>query len=286
MGVQSLHDPTPCASARAHPHSGRGARLEDARRAGFDNVNLDFIFGLPGQTVEQWDVTLREIVGWGAEHFSLYSLILEESTPLYAQVLGGRVSVPDEDSTAEMYERAIEGFGAAGYAQYEISNWAKAANQEPRIENQNVGEREILGFSVLGSRVGLPPQPGLLAERRHLAAGSAGAHEHVFPAALLGCARHRRLYRARLGGGGSPLAELIELSARDLAAETMFMGLWLNSGVGFAHFRERCGTEMRDVLDDELRELEALGLPAADELGVRLTARGRMLGNQVSRALV
>ncbi len=284
MGVQSLHDPTLRVLGRIHTAAEARASFEDARRAGFDNVNLDFIFGLPGQTVEQWDATLREIVGWGAEHFSLYSLILEESTPLYAQVLGGRVSVPDEDSTAEMYERAIEGFGAAGYAQYEISNWAKAANQEPRIENQNVGEREILGSRFLVPEWACHHNLAYWLNADYLAAG-AGAHGHVFPqrySDVLGIDD----YIGRLGGGGSPLAELIELSARDLAAETMFMGLRLNSGVGFAHFRERCGTEMRDVFDDELRELEALGLLAADELGVRLTARGRMLGNQVFERFV
>ena len=82
------------------------ASYEDARRAGFENINLDFIFGLPGQTIEQWDATLREIGDWQTDHFSLYSLILEATTPLYAQVVGGRLSVPDEDATADMYERA------------------------------------------------------------------------------------------------------------------------------------------------------------------------------------
>ena len=296
MGVQSLHDPTLRVLGRIHTAAEARASFEDARRAGFDNVNLDFIFGLPGQTVEQWDATLREIVGWGAEHFSLYSLILEESTPLYAQVLGGRVSVPDEDSTAEMYERAIEGFGAAGYAQYEISNWAiqdEVLNVESSALNSDTlytaGSDVQPNSKLKTQNLNLPSRAchhnlAYWLNADYLAAG-AGAHGHVFPqrySDVLGIDD----YIGRLGGGGSPLAELIELSARDLAAETMFMGLRLNSGVGFAHFRERCGTEMRDVFDDELRELEALGLLAADELGVRLTARGRMLGNQVFERFV
>src|SRR5262245_12833434 len=125
MGVQSLHDPTLKLLGRIHTAAEARASYEDARRAGFDSVNLDFIFGLPGQTPAQWEATLDQVVGWGADHFSLYSLILEERTPLYAQVMGGRVSVPDDDATATMYELAIERLGAAGYVQYEISNWTR-----------------------------------------------------------------------------------------------------------------------------------------------------------------
>ncbi|HEY3229714.1 MAG TPA: coproporphyrinogen-III oxidase family protein, partial [Roseiflexaceae bacterium] len=100
MGVQSLHDPTLKILGRIHTAAEARASYEDARRAGFDNLNLDFIFGLPGQTLEQWDATLREIATWNVDHFSLYSLILEQKTPLYAQVMGGRISIPDDDATA------------------------------------------------------------------------------------------------------------------------------------------------------------------------------------------
>jgi oxygen-independent coproporphyrinogen-3 oxidase len=76
MGVQSLHDPTLRVLGRIHTAAEARASYEDARRAGFENINLDFIFGLPGQTIEQWDATLREIGTWQTDHFSLYSLIL------------------------------------------------------------------------------------------------------------------------------------------------------------------------------------------------------------------
>src|SRR5215213_11528807 len=130
MGVQSLHDPTLRVLGRIHTAAEARISYEDARGAGFDNINLDFIFGLPGQTIEQWDATLREIGGWQTDHFSLYSLILEQKTPLYAQVVGGRLSVPDQDATADMYEHAIELLGAAGYQQYEISNWARDRREQ------------------------------------------------------------------------------------------------------------------------------------------------------------
>jgi len=284
MGVQSLHDPTLRVLGRIHSAAEARASYEDARRAGFDNINLDFIFGLPGQTAEQWDATLREITTWDTDHFSLYSLILEEKTPLYAQVMGGRLSVPDEDATGEMYERAIERLGAAGYVQYEISNWARTKNQEPRTKNHFIDET-----SVLNSRFSVPwyachHNLAYWLNADYLACG-AGAHGHLYPRRyfdVLGIDD----YIARVRAGRSPIAEVTPLTARDLAAETMFMGLRLNAGVSFAHFRDRCGADMDDLYAAELADLVRLGLLERDDVGVRLTARGRMLGNQVFQRFV
>jgi oxygen-independent coproporphyrinogen III oxidase len=294
MGVQSLHDPTLKLLGRIHTAAEAHASYEDARRAGFASVNLDFIFGLPGQTLAQWDATLREIAGWGADHFSLYSLILEERTPLYAQVMGGRVSVPDDDATAAMYELAIERLGAAGYVQYEISNWAKAQNTECRMQNAEAGDTQAnlepslhnrdSQFSIINSSFYIPDRAchhnlAYWLNADYLACG-AGAHGHLFPRRyfdVLGIDE----YIGRIRAGASPIAETTELTAQDLQAETMFMGLRLNAGVGYAHFRDRCGVELDQVYGATLDELAALGLLTRDDYGVRLTQRGRMLGNQV-----
>lgn len=264
MGVQSLHDPTLRVLGRIHSAAEARASFEDARVAGFDSINLDFIFGLPGQTVAQWEATLREIVTWGADHFSLYSLILEESTPLYAQVISGRISVPDDDVTGAMYELAQEYFAAAGYIQYEISNWARsdAASPTPLVPRHACQHNLAYWLNA-----------------DYLAAG-AGAHGHLYPrryADVLGIDD----YIAAVRAGRAPIAEVTELTPRDLAAETMFMGLRLNAGVSAAHFRDRCGAELAEVFSAELTELAAAGLLEVDARGARLTARGRMLGNQV-----
>jgi oxygen-independent coproporphyrinogen-3 oxidase len=283
MGVQSLHDPTLRVLGRIHTAAEARASYQDARRAGFENINLDFIFGLPGQTIQHWDATLREIVSWGTDHFSLYSLILEEKTPLYAQVMGGRLSVPDEDATAEMYERAIERLGAAGYAQYEISNWAR--NQGMRASGGGMQ-------SETPSHISHAPSPMYACHHNlaywlnadYLACG-AGAHGHVFPRRyydVLGIDE----YIGRVRSGQSPIGEITELSERDLAAETVFMGLRLNAGVSYEHFRDRCGAELGTIYGAELAELAELGLLERDERGVRLTERGRMLGNRVFERFV
>jgi oxygen-independent coproporphyrinogen III oxidase len=298
MGVQSLHDPTLRVLGRIHTAAEARASYEDARRAGFENINLDFIFGLPGQTIEQWDETLREIGYWQTDHFSLYSLILEEKTPLYAQVVGGRLSVPDEDATADMYERAIDLLGAAGYEQYEISNWARSEQLKVKSEELRVDSAHFLADDEEHSADNSKPithnsQLPAYACHHNLAywlnadylACGAGAHGHLFPrrySDVLGIDD----YISRVQSGRSPIAETLTLSERDLTAETMFMGLRLNAGVSYAHFRDRCGAELEHVYGDVLTDLVGMGLLERDERSVRLTERGRMLGNQVFQRFV
>ena len=134
FGVQSLHDPTLRVLGRIHTAAEALATFRQARHAGFERINLDFIFGLPGQTVEQWGWTLDRAMEIGADHFSLYSLIVEEGTPLHQQVTRGSITIPDDDASADMYELAMERLQAGGYAQYEISNWARA-------EGRTMGKR-------------------------------------------------------------------------------------------------------------------------------------------------
>lgn len=264
LGVQSLHDPSLRVLGRTHTAAEAYQCFETARRAGFNNINLDFMFGLPGQTPQQWAAALDTMTTWGAEHFSLYSLILEESTPLYAQVVGGRVALPAEDDTAAMYELAMQRFAAAGYAQYEISNWARCLPGESPDALPALACQHNLAYWF---------------NNDYLAAG-AGAHGHVYPqryANLLGI----DAYIAQVQRGSRPLAETTALAPHDLRAETMFMGLRLNVGVRRAHFRQRCGLELEAAFGGVLADLEQQGLLQQDAQGVRLTERGRMLGNQV-----
>ena len=298
MGVQTLHDPTLRVLGRIHSADEARASFDDARRVGFDNINVDFIFGLPGQTVEQWRQSLDAIVAWGADHLSLYSLILEPDTPLFAQVTAGRVSVPDDDDAGAMYEAAIEVLPTFGYAQYEISNWAKVPNAELRIENGEMAASPLptaaasapahnttsTAFSILNSQFSIPEKAchhnlAYWLNADYMAAG-AGAHGHVYPrryADVLGIDDYIRAVH----DGQLPVREETPLDASDLRAETMFMGLRLNAGVSEAHFRDRCGLALDAAFGDVLRELATQGLIVRDAVGVRLSDRGRMLGNQV-----
>ena len=123
MGVQSFDDEELRWLGRIHGATEAETAFTAARAAGFTNINLDFIFGLPDQRPETWARTLRRAVELGPEHLSLYSLIVEHGTPLADQVRRGLISEPDDDLAADMYEAASGLLAATGYAQYEISNW-------------------------------------------------------------------------------------------------------------------------------------------------------------------
>ena len=103
--------------------------LSNARAAGFRSINLDFMFGLPGQTMQHWKTTLDRALALHPEHFSLYSLIIEEGTLFYTWTNEGRIIPGDEDLCADMYEYADERLQAEGYENYEISNWALPGHQ-------------------------------------------------------------------------------------------------------------------------------------------------------------
>ena len=262
FGVQSLHDPTLRMLGRIHTVDEALETYRQARRAGFDRINLDFIFGLPGQTVEQWGWTLSRLAELEPDHVSLYSLILEEGTPLHRQVTTGSIRVPDDDVTGAMYDLAMEHLDRAGLLQYEISNWARPG-VEPTLLPEQASHHNVAYW--------------LNAD--YLAFG-AGAHGHLYPRRwhdILGI----DAYIAARREGRAPIAEVMELDLSDLRAETMMMGLRLNVGVSHAHFRDRCGAELFDVYGTEIVELVRLGLLVQDNIGVRLTDRGRVLGNQV-----
>ncbi len=286
FGVQSLHDPLLRVLGRIHTAAEALDTYRQARRVGFERINLDFIFGLPGQTLDQWRWTLDQVAGLDVDHFSLYSLIVEEGTPLHQQVTRGSISVPDDDATAAMYELAMEKLDAAGYVQYEISNWAKA---DFGLPISDFGLRTNPAQSKIQTPKGYPKSkiPDQASHHNvaywlnadYMAAG-AGAHGHVYPQRwynILGV----NDYIAAVAAGRLPIAETTALDENDLMAETMMMGLRLNVGVSFAHFRDRCGHDLLHVYGDEVRSLVEQGLLAQDEIGVQLTEHGRMLGNEV-----
>ena len=124
MGVQSLDDELLKTIGRVHSVKAAVESYEKLRVAGFDNINLDLIFGLPGQTLEHWRTTLRRTIELQPEHISTYCLILEEDTHFWSLLQNGFIK-PDEELDLEMYELAIETLTTAGYQQYEVSNFAR-----------------------------------------------------------------------------------------------------------------------------------------------------------------
>ncbi|MDW8310857.1 MAG: radical SAM family heme chaperone HemW, partial [Verrucomicrobiales bacterium] len=128
LGVQSLDADLLQRLGRVHTRQAVFRSFDLLRRAGFDNVNVDLMFAIPGQTLEVWSRTLDEALALGSEHLSCYEVIYEEDTPLFAQLKAGRFAV-DEDLACAMYEELIQRAGAAGFHHYEIANFARDARR-------------------------------------------------------------------------------------------------------------------------------------------------------------
>ncbi|MEW6305686.1 MAG: radical SAM family heme chaperone HemW, partial [Verrucomicrobiota bacterium] len=130
MGVQSLDERLLDRLGRVHSRDMVFKSFDTLRQAGFDNLNIDLMFAIPGQTMEIWRATLREAVALGSEHLSSYEVIYEEDTPLFHQLQAGEFDV-DEELAAAMYEELIDFTGANGFRQYEVANFARDTMASP-----------------------------------------------------------------------------------------------------------------------------------------------------------
>ena len=149
MGIQSFDDAELRWLGRIHTASEAETAVVAARAAGFTNINLDFIFGLPQQSPQTWLRTLARAVALQPEHLSLYSLTVEAGTPLAAEVRRGRSAALDDDLAADLYLAACDALAAGGYAQYEISNWARETEASaPTGQGGNLSGNRACRFGV------------------------------------------------------------------------------------------------------------------------------------------
>ena len=281
IGVQSMDNGLLSMLGRRHDAAEAAEALGRCRRAGFDNVSLDLMYGLPHQSLAQWRDTVGQVVALAPEHLSLYSLTLEEGTPLRRWVQQGRLPEPDPDLAADMYDHARAALAAAGYHHYEISNWTLPG----RDSEHNLAYWRNLQWLGVG--------PGAHSSLRVGEVGSACRFWTV---------RSPRDY-ARLGrewatsaaeAGAWPAMTVDRIAAvptvdgwevsdeATTAAETMFLGLRLLDGMDVAAASARIGIDLSARYERELAELTADGLlvwESDDRL--RLTEEAYLVGNQV-----
>lgn len=269
IGVQSFDDEELISLDRIHSGDDARAAYASAREAGFDNVNLDFIYGLPEQPLEKWQHTLEQAIALRPDHLSLYALTIEEGTPLARDVARGRVPAPDPDMQADHYEYTMDRMTRAGYEQYEISNWALPGRRckHNLVYWQN---REYLGIGagahsflngVRFSTVLLPNRyVELVDETASELRDGRGAMRHVI--------------------GAETITD--ELSI----ADALILGLRLNDGVDLAAFRQRYARGIDDVHGELLREFEGYGILERTPSHLRLTRRGRLLSNELFQRLL
>lgn len=239
LGMQSADDDELRAVGRIHTAADTAAAADAARRAGFDNLSLDLIYGLPGQTRERWLGNLRAAVALQPEHLSCYGLKIEPGTPLWRR--RDSADIPDDDAQAEMYLDAVAVLARAGYAQYEISNFAKPG----------YASRHNLKYWTLGEYLGFGP----------------GAHSD-FGGRRFGAARDLDAFLA----GRTLYSEDAAVSPRERQAERVMLGLRTAEGLDAALLRGAEGV---------LQECAAHGLAERRGGRWRLTPRGFLVSNAI-----
>lgn len=269
MGAQSFDPALLRWMGRIHSPEEIETAFRAARAAGFDNVNLDFIFALPGQTQAVWEDTLERALALGPDHLSLYNLIVEEGTPLYGWVARGKVREVDEDTAADMYEHAERRLEAAGYEHYEISNWARPGH----ACQHNLTYWRNLAWLGLGAG-------GSSFYAHHRFTNARPIRDYIARIA----ASTQALDRSALPAGAIVEDESIEGELE--MAETAMLALRLTEGLSLADFAARYGQEFWPTFAPRLDDVRPLGL--LEEAGgrVRLSERGRMLGNEVFARLL
>ena len=263
LGLQSANDKELASLGRIHTFSDFLLSYEMVRQVGFNNVNVDIMSTLPGQTLQSYKDTLRKVAMLKPEHISAYSLIIEEGTPFYDlyQIESFKNSIPDEDTDREMYHMTAFELAKSGYKRYEISNYAK-----PGYEcRHNTGY--WIGTNYLGLGLGAS---SYIMNRRFRVESDMGKYLMID--------MHRDI---------TPLyQELKELSKEELMSEFMILGLRLTDGVSGAEFNERFGLNMFDKYKDAIRKNNNIGLLDVQEPVIKLTEKGLDLANFVMKDFI
>ena len=265
VGMQSAHPEDLSILERKHDYPDVIDAVKWARQAGFDNLSLDLIYGLPDQLVEIWDRSLTLALGLNPEHFSLYALTLEFDTPMYQWAYRGLLNTPDPDIAAEMYEVACEKLEIAGYPQYEISNWAQSPLSKYQSQHnlQYWRNQPYLGFGA----------------GAHGFAGGVRTANVLSPMAYI---QRNKEGRVREFPRTPATIDAQVIDQETEMSETMMMGLRLTrEGVSERRFQARFECSITDVFGAEVEKLIALGLLEWTGDILRLTPRGRLVGNQV-----
>ena len=258
LGVQSFRPVLLEALGRAHTREQALRAYDRIRAAGFASVNLDLMFAIPGQTAADWDADISEAVSLAPDHVSTYCLTFEEDTRLWVKLSQGRVRL-DPENEARMYERTWERLGSAGYAQYEISNFARAGHA--CLHNVNTW--------MMGEWVGLGPS----AASQHRGWRGSNIADLAEWAGLL--ARGERMTRERTA-----------LTPALLAEDGLVFGLRMNAGVDIRRLRARCPGAHWDRVEQLVDRLAAEGLVARDGSRVRLEHRGRLLADSIGSEIM
>jgi oxygen-independent coproporphyrinogen III oxidase len=259
FGVQSFQDAELQRLGRIHSADRARAAVHEAREAGFDNVSLDLMMWLPGQSVDAWLANVDALIDADPDHASLYLLELYPNAPLKEDMARGGWSLAPDDDAAEMYLRAMERLEAAGLQQYEISNVAKAGRESRHnVKYWTDGEWLAFGCGAHGTRHGI--------RYKNVASTTD--------------------YIDRIVSGADAVAERRTLSHSERLEEALFTGLRLTAGVDLDGIAARYGIDVWARYGDQLQPFVDAGCLVRGAGRVRLTRDGMLLANEVMAVFV
>ena len=258
LGVQTFDDKMLKKIGRSHLEKDIYENIDRLKLAGFDNISIDLIYALPGQTMEQVKENVAKAIGLDIPHMSLYSLILENHTVFMNRMRRGKLPLPKEELEAEMFEYIISELERAGFEHYEISNFSK-----PDFESRH----NLMYWDN--------------AEYYGIGAGASGYVNGV-RYKNHGPIRH---YLSAVEEGNARITEE-HLSQKEQMEEEMFLGLRKKSGVSMARFEEKFGRSFDGLYGEIVKDLVQQGLMQIEGDRVRMTKRGLFLGDTVAERFI
>ena len=253
LGLQSPDDTELASLGRIHDYQQFLESYQMAREAGFHNVNVDLMFGIPGQTRDGWEKSLRTVAALNPEHISAYSLIIEEGTPFAARNL----KLPDEDTEYQMYEDTARILGEYGFEQYEISNYAKVG----KACIHNIGYWTGVSYLGLGLGAASLMDGCRFTNTTSLERYTTASRKPDFPDNIR--------------------KDLIKLTRQEQMEEFMFLGLRLRSGISKAEFAQRFGIPIEEIYGDVIRRYKELALLQEENGRIFLSRHGIHVSNTV-----
>lgn len=254
IGVQSFDGELLKKIGRTHGADDPARVISDARKAGFENMSIDLIYGLPGQTIAQWQDTLNKALALDLPHYSGYSLIVEPKTVFYNLMNKGRLPLPGEDIEAEMFAILMDHMEKHGRKRYEISNFAVPGYES--IHNL------IYWENATYAGVGAGAHGYLNGER----------YSNIGPIAK---------YMEKTAAGERPIQQTHIVTESEAMEEEMFLGLRKSNGVSISSFEKKFGKSLEVVYGDTIQQLIQDGLVERSDDRVKLTRIGVFRGNEV-----
>lgn len=258
IGAQTFNRRGVRTLGRQHEAADVVAALAAAHTAGFENISLDFIFGWPNQTLDQWRTDLETVLSLEhpPAHLSLYSLIVEPGTPFADAAARGILAMPDDDATADMYELAMTVLDDAGWHHYEVANWSREVGGYSRHNAIYWRHGDYLGVGA----------------GAYGTIGAVRTMNHLLP----------ERWCAAVETGADTASNREEIDNRTSMAETMMLGLrLLDEGVDEGSFAHRHGVTLEATYGPVIASLIDMGMLERHAAGVRLSGRGLLLANDV-----